>query len=131
MRSGGESELRSKRSAIDEVCLARNTEDGTNAIRYDATKIVSTRYRITGCSERRHKTANAISVSAPAALKMTSCISFCGLSQVSIVSTIGPEKYQPSHRKISPFCMKLFITNILHLHYKYLNLRFLDHDQWT
>src|SRR5215475_8202582 len=62
---------------------------------------------------------------------MTSCISFCGLSQVSIVSTIGPDKYQPSHRKITPFSMNLFITNILHLRCKYLNLRFLDYDQWN
>src|SRR5215831_8562002 len=61
---------------------------------------------------------------------MTSCISFCGLSQVSIVSTIGPDKYQPSHRKISPFSTNFFITNILHLRYKYLNLRFFDHNQF-
>ena len=108
MRSGGESELNSRCNGWIMSCS--ETEDRGNCIRYDARKNVRTRYRTTCCSERRHKTANAISVSAPPALKMTSCISFCGLSQVSIISTIGPDKYEPSHRKISPFKTNCFIT---------------------
>src|SRR5689334_2951386 len=115
MRSGGESELNSRCNGWIMSCS--ETEDRGNCIRYDGRKNVRTRYRTTCCSERRHKTANAISVSAPPALKMTSCISFCGLSQVSIISTIGPDKYEPSHRKISPFKTNCFITNSLHLHY--------------
>ncbi len=45
------------------------------------------------------QTATASRVSVPPALRAISAISSCGLSQESMVSNTGPDRYQPSHNR--------------------------------